>query len=90
MSLPGVETGRTRYFFDLCYGEEVIHDEVGVEVSGLDDVRDAFVQIIREVGELHLSELDRWEVRVIGGRGIILAKLRLGELKNLNCDPCWE
>jgi hypothetical protein len=73
---------RARYFFHLHKGDEVIHDEVGVEVSVDADVRDAFVQCFREMQhELGLSELDRWEVRVVDTAGIIVARFRLGDLK---------
>jgi len=66
----------------LHKGDEVIHDEVGVEVSGDDDVRDALVQCIREMQhELGLSDLDRWEVRVVDTAGIIVATFRLGDLR---------
>jgi hypothetical protein len=79
MSLPA------RYFFHLCKGEEVIRDEVGVEVSGLDHVRDAFVQIIREMQrELDLPDLDQWEVRVVDGAEIVVAEFRLSDLKNMS------
>ena len=60
----------------------MIHDEVGVEVSGDEDVRDAFIQCIREMQhELGLSDLDRWEVRVVDTAGIIVATFRLGDLR---------
>ena len=79
MSLPA------RYFFHLCKGEEVIRDEVGVEVSGLDHVRDAFMQIIREMQrELDLPDLDQWEVRVVDGAEIVVAEFRLSDLKNMS------
>jgi Domain of unknown function (DUF6894) len=77
---------RGRYFFHLHKGDEVINDEVGVEVSGDDEVRDAFVQCIRELQhELSLSELPRWEVRVVDTAGIIVARFRLGDLTDLSC-----
>jgi hypothetical protein len=79
MSLPA------RYFFHLYKGKEVIRDEVGVEVSGLDHVRDAFVQIIREMQrELDLPDLDQWEVRVVDGAEIVVAEFRLSDLKNMS------
>ena len=79
MSLPA------RYFFHLYRGEEVIRDEVGVEVSGLDQVRDAFEQIIREMQrELDLPDLDQWEVRVVDGAEIVVAEFRLSDLKNMS------
>ena len=82
MSSPGAGSRRARYFFHLHKGDEVIHDEVGVEVSGDDDVRDALVQCIREMQhELGLSDLDRWEVRVVDTAGIIVATFRLGDLR---------
>jgi hypothetical protein len=74
-----------RYFFHLYRGEEVIRDEVGVEVSGLDQVRDAFEQIIREMQrELDLPDLDQWEVRVVDGAEIVVAEFRLSDLKNMS------
>jgi hypothetical protein len=82
MSSPGGGPRSARYFFHLHKGDEVIHDEVGVEVSGDDDLRDAFVQCIREMQhELSLSELDQWEVRVVDTAGIIVARFRLGDLR---------
>ena len=82
MSSPGGGPRSARYFFHLHKGDEVIHDEVGVEVSGDDDVRDALVQCIREMQhELGLSDLDRWEVRVVDTAGIIVATFRLGDLR---------
>jgi hypothetical protein len=79
MSLPA------RYFFHLYKGEEVIRDEVGVEVSQVDHVRDAFVQIIREMQrELDLPDLDQWEVRVVDGAEIVVAEFRLSDLKNMS------
>jgi hypothetical protein len=82
MSSPGEGPRSARYFFHLHKDDEVIHDEVGVEVSGDDDVRDALVQCIREMQhELGLSDLDRWEVRVVDTAGIIVATFRLGDLR---------
>jgi Domain of unknown function (DUF6894) len=82
MSSPGGGPRSARYFFHLHKGDEVVHDEVGVEVSGFDDVRDAFVQIIREMKhELSPSELDQWEVRVVDTAGTIVARFRLGDLR---------
>jgi hypothetical protein len=82
MSSPGGGARSARYFFHLHKGDEVMHDEVGVEVSGDDDVRDAFVQCIREMQhELSLSDLDRWEARVVDTDGIIVARFRLGDLR---------
>ena len=82
MSSPGAGPRSARYFFHLHNGDEVIHDEVGVEVSGDEDVRDAFIQCIREMQhELGLSDLDRWEVRVVDATGIIVARFRLGDLR---------
>jgi hypothetical protein len=49
MSSPGGRPRSARYFFHLHKGDELIHDEIGVEVSGDADVRDAFVQCIREM-----------------------------------------
>ena len=71
-----------RYFFHLYNGDEAIRDEVGVEVGELDDVRDAFVQIIREMRrELSMSDLDQWEVRVQDAAGTVVARFQLGDLK---------
>jgi hypothetical protein len=82
MSSPGGGARSARYFFHLHKGDEVMHDDVGVEVSGDDDVRDAFVQCIREMQhELSLSDLDRWEARVVDTDGIIVARFRLGDLR---------
>jgi hypothetical protein len=83
MSSPGGGARSARYFFHLHKGDEVMHDKVGVEVSGDDDVRDAFVQCIREMQhELSLSDLDRWEARVVDTDGIIVARFRLGDLRS--------
>ena len=85
MSLPRVGAPRSaRYFFHLHKGDEVIPDELGVEVSGLDCVLDAFVQAIREMqGDLYMSELDQWEVRVLDAAGVTAATFPLSDLREL-------
>jgi hypothetical protein len=73
-----------RYFFHLYNRKEVIPDEVGVEVGGADHVGDAFVQIMRGMQRLNVSELVGWEMRVVNAAGIVVMTFRLGDLKELS------
>jgi hypothetical protein len=85
MSLPDVKPRRTRYFFHLCKGEEVILDEKGVELDALHDLHEVVVQSAREMlhnRELDASELDGWEIRVVDAGGALVEPFRLGDLKD--------
>ena len=78
-----------RYFFHLCKGEQVLQDELGVELSAVDDLRDIFVRTASEMQreeELNLSEFDGWEVRVADAAGRVVMEFRLSDLKGGAAD----
>jgi Domain of unknown function (DUF6894) len=77
-----------QYFFHLYNGPDVILDEIGVEVSELDQVRDALAQTVREMlraQQLNMSELEGWEVRVVDAAAAAVMTVGLGDLKDLSC-----
>ena len=74
-----------RYFFHLYDGADVILDQIGVEVSKLDQVRDVLVQTVREMQceqSLEISELETWELRVVVGGGTVVMTVRLSDLNS--------
>ena len=71
----------SRYFFDLYSDHEVIIDEVGVELSKLSQVLDAFEQTIWEMQREEELNLGACEVRVVDVAGTVVETFRLGALK---------
>ena len=72
------------YFFHLHNAEDVIFDEIGVEVSGLDQVDAALAEAIEEMQReqyLKGSDLEGWEMRVVDTAGIVVMAIPLEALR---------
>jgi uncharacterized protein DUF6894 len=70
----------SRYYFNLTDGDEVIHDEHGIEVP---DIREALIHAFAAIEELReeaaclVGEWQGWRLDIMDGSGSLIHSLSL-------------
>jgi hypothetical protein len=75
-----------RCFFNLVSDLQIIRDETGVEVLGLEE---AYAEAIKAINQWHqkdsIADWDRWSLNVADAHGMILMSIPLGPAGS--CKP---
>lgn len=78
-----------RYCFNLTNGEEVIHDEEGIQLSDIQAALAAAVEVIRELLAEDPSTVDEWKgwrLEIVDEAGQVIESLSLDDPYSKNAS----